>query len=270
MKKMNSQVWALVIFSLVFAVVYKFSLWYAASLGNVSSFVFSFEKDIPFIPWTIIPYLSSGAFFCIVFLQIRSREALRLFLKRVVAMTLLAGIFFIFLPLQYSYAKPEVKNPVFGALFWLLEGFDDRYNQSPSLHVAFAFAFWTVFRELKNKWRTVAAIWLVMVALSTLTTFQHHLIDIFTGSILAHFVFVLFPSQNRQVGFRNLHVANCYFLIGWATVFTAFLLAEFYAFYWIHLCWLGVAIFVLGYLYQTNRVGYLRLAQIKIRTSNNR
>lgn len=269
MGKMNDKVWALVIFSLVFSIVYKFSLWYAAGLGNVSSFVFSFEKDIPFIPWTIVPYLSSGAFFCLVFFQIRSRDALRLFLKRVVLMTLLAGLFFIFMPLQYSYAKPNIENPVFRALFWLLEGVDDRYNQSPSLHVAFAFAFWTVFRELKTKWRTAAAFWLILVALSTLTTFQHHLIDIFTGSLLAHFVFIIFPSQQNQYGFRNMHVANCYFLVAWATMFTAFLLAEFYGFYWLNLGWLSIALFIVGYLYQRNYVGSLRSDLVKVRVFRN-
>lgn len=262
--------WALVIFSLVFAAVYKFALWYAAGLGNVTSFVFSFEKHIPFLPWTVIPYLSSAAFFVVAFLLIKSKESLRIFLKRVLLMTILAGIFFVFMPLQFSYEKPSVENPILKAGFWLIEGMDDRYNQSPSLHVAFAFAFWTVFRELKSAWRTIAALWLSLVALSTLTTFQHHLIDVFTGSILAHFVFLIFPAQTKSFGIRNLHIANWYFLTGWLVLLTSFLLAEFYGFFWIHLSWLAVALFVFGYLYQTNRVGYRRLVDLKIRSSNNR
>lgn len=269
-RKMNEQMWALVIFSLVFAAVYKLALWYAAGLGHVSSFVFSFEKYIPFLPWTVIPYLSSAAFFVVAFLLIKSKESLRIFLKRVLLMTILAGIFFVFMPLQFSYEKPSVENPILKAGFWLIEDMDDRYNQSPSLHVAFAFAFWTVFRELKSAWRTIAAVWLSLVALSTLTTFQHHLIDIFTGSILAHFVFLIFPAQTKNSVVRNLHIANWNFLTAWLFLMAAFLLAEFYGFFWIHLSWLALAFFVLGYLYQTSRVGYLRQAGIKIRSSNSR
>lgn len=261
---MNSKVWALVIFSGVFALVYKFALWYAAGLSNVSSFVFSFEKDIPFIPWTIVPYLSSGVFFCIVFFLIRSELKLRIFLKRVLLMTILAGIGFVFMPLQYFYPKPDVANPVFNALFWLLDGVDDRYNQSPSLHVAFAFAFWTVFRELKSKWRPVAAVWLVLVALSTLTTFQHHLIDVFTGSMLAHGAFIIIPSQPKGYGVRNLHVANCYFLVAWATLLTAFLLAEFYFSYWLNLSWLAAALFLVGFFYQRNGDLYWKRALVPV------
>lgn len=179
-------------------------------------------------------------------------------------MTVLAGIGFVLMPLQYSYAKPEIENPVFNSLFWLLDGFDDRYNQSPSLHVAFAFAFWTVFRELKTKWRPIAAVWLAFVALSTLTTYQHHLIDIFTGSMLAHIAFIVFPSQPKGYGVRNLHVANCYFLFAWATLLTSFLLAEFYFSYWLNLSWLAAALFVVGYLYQRNGAMYVNRALVPI------
>ena len=269
MKKMDSKVWALVIFSGAFAVIYKFSLWYAAGLGNVSSFVFSFEKNIPFIPWTIIPYLSSGVFFCVIFFIIRSEERLRVFLKRVLLMTALAGIGFIAMPLQYSYPRPEVSNPIFNSLFWLLDGFDDPYNQSPSLHVAFAFAFWTVFRELKAKWKPIAAVWLILVALSTLTTYQHHLIDVFAGSMLAHFTFIVFPSQQRSFGFRNLHAANFCFFAGWSTVTASFLLAEFYGSEWLNFNIIALIMFAVGYFYQRDMIGYVRREAVRISVFKN-
>lgn len=262
--KMNANMWGMVIFSAVFALVYKFSLWYAAQLGEVPSFVFGFERDIPFLPWTIIPYLSSGVFFCVVFLLIKSPETLRVFLKRVLLMTVLAGIGFILMPLQFSQPKPEVSHTILGALFWLLDGVDDPYNQSPSLHVAFAFAFWTVFRELKSPWRHIAAVWLMMVALSTLTTYQHHLIDVFTGSILAHVVFLIIPSQPRTFAYRNLHIANFYFLAAWLVLLTSFLMAEYFGTGWFNGCWLSVALFITGFLCQKYRIGQLRREVIRI------
>lgn len=264
MGKMNDKVWALVIFSVVFAVVYQFCLWYASSLGNVSSFVFSFEKNIPFIPWTIIPYLSSGAFFCVVFFLIKSKDALSVFLKRVLLITVLAGIGFVLMPLQYSYAKPEIDNSVFHFLFWFLDGVDDPYNQSPSLHVAFAFAFWTVFRELQTKWKILSAVWLSFVALSTLTTYQHHLIDVFTGSILAHIVFILIPSQPKNDEVRNFNTANYYFLSAWITFLAAFLLGENYGPFWLNLIWLALAMFILGFITQKYQVRWLQREAVRI------
>lgn len=249
---MKRHVRLLLIFSLVFVIIYKFSLWYASGLSGVTSFVFTFDQYLPFLPWTIIPYLSSGVFFCGIFWLFTSRRELNVFFKRVILITVIAGLAFVFLPLQYSFPKPAVENPVFSFLFGLLDSVDDPYNQSPSLHVAFAFAFWTVFRGFALRWRMLAGFWLILVGISTLTTFQHHLIDIFTGSILAHFSFIVFPIQPRGQTFRNLHVANFYFLGAWLTVFFSLLLADYYAMYWLHLCWLALAMFVMGYLYQRN------------------
>ncbi len=255
---MTKTTWALVLFFSVFGLVYGSSLWYASALNDVPSFVFSFEKHIPFIPWTIIPYLSSGVFFCTVFLHLDSKDKLYIFLKRVLFMTLVAGIGFVFLPLKYSFAKPEIDNSVFNYLFRFLDMVDDPYNQSPSLHVAFAFAFWTVFRNINSKLRTVAAVWLLLLGISTLTTYQHHVIDILTGSILAHVAFIIFPSQPRKEEFRNMHVANYYFLGGWITILSSLLLMEFYNVYWLNLLWLALPMFFAGYQYQRNNIYYLK------------
>lgn len=263
--KMNSNMWALVIFSLVFALVYKFSLWYASQLGDVSSFVFDFEQNIPFLPWTIIPYLSSGFFFFIVFLLIESDEDLKIFLKRVLLMVFLAGLGFVLFPLQYSYPKPEVNNDFYASLFWFLDGVDDPYNQSPSLHVAFAFAFWTVFREMKSPWKNLAGFWLILVALSTLTTFQHHLIDVFTGSILAHLAFILIPSRQNNFGIKNQHIANYNYLFGWISLLISFLLAKYFGNVWYNLSWFSALLFVGGYLCQKFSMGYLRRDVIRIK-----
>lgn len=48
----------------IFSLIYNGSAYYASNLEVVPSFVISFERYIPFIPWMIIPYMSSGVFFC--------------------------------------------------------------------------------------------------------------------------------------------------------------------------------------------------------------
>ena len=54
---------ALVICWGVFYAVYTFAASYAASLKEVSSLCFPFEKAIPFVPFTIYFYSSSVVFF---------------------------------------------------------------------------------------------------------------------------------------------------------------------------------------------------------------
>lgn len=267
MRKLDDKVRFLIIFSVVFAIVYKFSLWYASSVTHTASFSFSFEKYIPFLPWTIIPYLSSGVFFCIVFFIIPTKEKLSIFFKRVILMTVLAGIAFVAFPMHYSFAKPTIENPLLNSLFWLLNGIDDPYNQSPSLHIAYAFAFWTVFRDLKGKWKILSGFWLVMVGLSTLTTFQHHLIDIFAGSILAHLVYIIVPAQPKSAMHRNFHVANYYILFGWLTFLGAILLAENYSPYWLNVGWLSLLSFVMAYLVQKYQLNFLQRAAVRTDSS---
>lgn len=261
---MTPEIWGLLIFSVVFGLVYNFSLWYAGGLTNVPSIVLQIERHIPFLPWTIVPYLSSGIFFCVVFFLLKSKNELYLFLKRVLMMTVLAGIGFIFFPLKNAFVKPEVANPVFDFLFSFLDGVDDPYNQSPSLHVAFAYAFWTVFQGVKTRWKPVIAIWLVLVALSTLTTFQHHLIDIFTGSILAHTVFLIFPAVQERTRSDNFHASNYYYLSAWVIVTVSFVLAEFYGHYWFNLLWLSAVFFAVGYYQRTTTVAYVRRELVRI------
>lgn len=264
MNRMNNRYLALVIFTVTFALVYNFSLWYASQLSDVSSVILSAEEHIPFLPWTIVPYLSSGAFFWITFSLLKNNHQLEVFLKRVLFMTVAAGLIFVAAPLKYAYPRPEIANPLYRGLFWLLEGVDDPYNQSPSLHVAFSFAFWTVFREVKSRWRPLIAVWLAMVALSTLTTYQHHLIDVFTGSILAHFTFLLFPSGPVQNSSRNLHTANFFYLGAWCTLGGAFVLADYLSPNWISLLVPSTLLFLLGLLFQLRLLGYIRRQTVRV------
>jgi membrane-associated phospholipid phosphatase len=80
-------------------------------------------------------------------------------------------------------------------------------------------------------------IWLIFLGISTLTTYQHHSIDIITGSILAHLSFVIFPYRKNDFLYRNFQVANIYFLSGWILILAALLLNEF---------WEALAVFIVA------------------------
>ena len=47
----------------VFGIAYTLSNAYAAAHAPVKSIAMAWERAIPFLPWMILPYLSSGIFF---------------------------------------------------------------------------------------------------------------------------------------------------------------------------------------------------------------
>ena len=254
----SRRVGALVLCALVFLGVYNFSAWYTGTLAHVPSFRFNFEKHIPFVPWTLIPYLTSSLFFCAVFFICKSAEELATLSKRLLLIIVVAGISYLLFPLKFSLPKPKVTHSGLRFLFGFLEEVDSPYNQSPSLHVAFAFLFWTVFRNSEKKWRAVWAVLLAALALSTLTTYQHHFVDIVTGAILALFSFILFPASKTNWQQRNIQVANWYFLIGWTVVLGSLLLAQHFSSLWLFLLWPALVMFLMGGNYALNRVHFLK------------
>ncbi len=246
-----------IICSILFSLVYNFNAWYTSTLDNVPSFVFSFEKYIPFIPWTIIPYLTSGFFFVTVFFFCKNNDQLITLFKRLLFIIIVAGIFYFLFPLKFSLLKPDTNNALLQLLFQFIKNVDSPYNQAPSLHIAFAFIFWTVFRNFKKR-RNLFAIWLGFLGLSTLTTYQHHLIDVLTGAILAHISFIIFPRNQNNFQSRNFHIANYYFLGGWIVIIISLLLNESYNSYYIILLWPSLILFLIGYHYQKNNVRFLK------------
>lgn len=255
---LKKKIWFTIIYSIVFGLVYNFNTWYASTLPYVPSFVFSFEKHIPFMPWTIIPYLTSGIFFSTVFLCCKNNEQLTTLMKRLLFVIIVAGIVYVLFPLKFSFLRTDSNNNLFQFLFQFIESVDSPYNQAPSLHVAFALVFWTIFRNFKGQKRNVFVILFVLLGLSTLTTYQHHLIDIFGGAILAQISFIIFPSERNSFQIRNFHIANYYFLGGWIILLLSFLLYEFYNHNFLILIWPSVVLFLIGYHYQKNKVRFLK------------
>lgn len=255
--KIQQKFYALILCSVVFTVVYNYAAWYISALPEVPSFVFDFEKYIPFISWTIIPYMTSGLFFCLVFFFCTIKEQLTVLTQRMLFVTITAGIFFVLFPLQFSLPKPDTENLILGYSFQFLKTFDSPFNQAPSLHITYALIFWTVFRTLKRG-RTILLLLLILLGISTLTTYQHHCIDIITGALLAHISFILFPYRKNDFLYRNFQVANFYFLSGWIFILSALLLNQFSGNFGLILLWPALISFSIGYHYQKNNIYFLK------------
>lgn len=255
--KIQQKFFALILCSLVFTIVYNYSAWHTSTVQEVPSFVFDFEKYIPFIPWTIIPYMTSGIFFCLVFFFCTSKEQLKTLTKRILFVTIIAGVSFLLFPLKFSLPKPDANSFILDYSFQFLKTFDSPFNQAPSLHIAYAFIFWSVFRTLK-KIRIFILCWLILLGLSTLTTYQHHCIDLIMGALLAHISFIIFPYQGKDFQYRNFQVANFYFLAGGGFILAALLWNQFSGSCGLILLWPAMISLSIGYHYQKNNTYFLK------------
>lgn len=171
---------------------------WAAGRAGVPSVVFGWETGIPFLAWTIAPYWSLNLFYALSPLLARRRHELdrhvaRLFLAQCVAVAC-----FVLWPLQQSFGQPAVQG--WPALFFdALRGFDKPYNQAPSLHIALVVILFDFYRRriASAAGRAALALWMGLIALSVLTTWQHHFIDIPTGALLGLLCVWALPLERR-------------------------------------------------------------------------
>jgi len=84
-------------------------------------------------------------------------------------------------------------------MFDALMSFDRPFNQAPSLHVALTAVLWVAYgRHFKGGMLWLIRSWFVVMALSTLTTYQHHFIDVPTGLWVELFATTLFPENSPK------------------------------------------------------------------------
>ncbi|HEY2013688.1 MAG TPA: phosphatase PAP2/dual specificity phosphatase family protein [Bryobacteraceae bacterium] len=164
-----------------FYLTYNFANRAASRRAYVPPLIFPWERRIPFVGWTILPYWSSNLLYALSLATCRNREELDRHARRLIAIQVFSVACFLAFPLRCTSRPPAVTGWA-GALFAALRSFDQPYNQAPSLHVGIAWILWTRFRaHTSGRIRMWLAAWFVLMSASTLTTWQHHFIDVPTG-----------------------------------------------------------------------------------------
>lgn len=174
---------------------YNFANWWASQQAQVGQIVFSWEHHIPFLPWTIVPYWVIDLLYGISLFICTTKTELDSHAKRLLTAQVIAVACFIIFPLTFSFDRPVIDG-FFGILFTTLASFDRPFNQAPSLHIALLVILWFVFiKHLPRYLLWAFHVLCVLIAISVLTTYQHHFIDVPTGALLGIFCVWLWPDD---------------------------------------------------------------------------
>lgn len=181
--------------ALFFFASYNYANYYASLQKGVPSWVYGWEHCIPLLPWTILPYWSIDFFYGVSLLLPTTWLALNRHALRLCSVQLISITCFLAYPLRFSFDRPAVSG-FFGDLFTILMGFDKPFNQAPSLHISLVVVLWVIYyAATKGVLRWFVNFWALLISISVLTTWQHHLVDVPTGAIVGLFCVWAWPLE---------------------------------------------------------------------------
>lgn len=258
--------WLLFLAPMFFLTYGQVNQW-TAGRSDIGHMFFAWEKSMPFLPWTIVPYWSIDLLYGLSLFICTSKQELMRHGLRLLTASLVACIGFLLFPLQFSFVRPETHG-LFGWLFQQLAQFDLPYNQAPSLHVMLAWLLGLRFYSHVTGWiRAACSAWFVLIALSVLTTYQHHVIDVISGLMVAIMVSYLLPIQGQWGWCRPtkhaLKLAIRYLLASLVCALLGWWLPYGYLCFWPALSLLIVAAAYAGFgtaVFQKNPTGSLSIS----------
>jgi protein-tyrosine phosphatase/membrane-associated phospholipid phosphatase len=250
--------WAAVL-GLFFFLVYGSANEIAAMTAPHPGFFWQWERDIPFVPEFILPYMSSDVVFIIAFMLAPTRQAIQKLALRLGLAIVISALFFIVVPLQFSFVRPEVAGWPSG-LFELLS-LDKPYNQFPSLHISLGFLAWLEIRlRVKGIVGWLVTIWFLSIGASTLLVYQHHAIDLVGGvAVIAVSFYLIPPTGQGRLGLnfvtpRHLHMALRYLVLASLMIVGAFNFGQVAA---IVLGWMGISLMGVSICYTLGLNGFM-------------
>jgi membrane-associated phospholipid phosphatase len=181
--------------SLLFVGVYGTTSRLASERTDVGTWYFGWEHYLPFVPWLIVPYMSIDLFYVIAPFLCTTLPELQALRRRMTLAILVAGAFFVVMPLRFALPRP-VTTDWTEPLFRFLHAFDRPYNMFPSLHITIRTILADTYgRHSRGVWKPLSYTWFSLIGLSTVLTYQHHVIDVAGGFVLALCCFYLFPER---------------------------------------------------------------------------
>ncbi len=209
----------------IFYLLYNLTTLYSVSLyklypSTIHNLATPFDSAIPFIPAMIVPYSWSLILFVVSFFLVRTSTQLSLLSYRLILATIFACLIFYFYPARFSFHRLTPNDwTQFGYQF--LQLVDKPFNQLPSLHVSYAIllgvSLWDIAGSRKSwvsgAYRLLLTGICTLIALSTVLTYQHHLLDMLGGAVLAILVLMLSNRIRNALVIKYLAVGSIGFLL---------------------------------------------------------
>lgn len=209
---------------LLFALLYSLTNHYSAALFDCCSerihyVATSLDSSLPFIAAMIVPYSWSMILFIASFFMVRTPSQLSSLSSRLILATLLATLIFYLYPARFSFERPLTTD-------WTTVGYavlgaaDKPFNQLPSLHVSYALllgvSLWEVVvgrQWLVLSYKGLLVLVCCLIIGSTVFTYQHHLLDIIAGMLLAAIVLFMVDRQRSVLVLKYFAIAISGFLL---------------------------------------------------------
>jgi membrane-associated phospholipid phosphatase len=142
------------------------------------------EVRIPFVPASVLGYLSTYLLLAAPPFVLRSRRELQALAATLLAVILAAGVCFLIVPAEPAF-PPLGESGVWDGLVRFAKWVARTHNYAPSLHVALSVVCVAVYaRHAGRVGRVLLWLWAAGIAASTLLLHQHYLVDVVTGLLL--------------------------------------------------------------------------------------
>lgn len=156
----------------------------AAHTHDTFGLYWSWERDIPLVPWMIWPYMTLFSLFLLPLFHMNAGEISALS-RQSTATLVIAGTVFLLVPTHPGFA-PTLVEGLYRPLFGLLAVVDTPHNLAPSLHVAFsALILLGCAARTSPHLAWSYRFWLLVMSISTVLVHQHHIFDVISGLALA-------------------------------------------------------------------------------------
>lgn len=155
-----------------------------------------FDQHIPFLPITVWIYISEYLLIGLAFIMCEDMVNTNKYLYSVLTLQVVSVFIFFVWPTTYPrdlYPLNQETTDFFTYhVFSHLRTTDAPSNCAPSLHVSTVYLSSFLFLDEKSNRFPWFFAWATCVALSTLSTKQHYVIDVFTGFLMAVTMYWMF------------------------------------------------------------------------------
>lgn len=192
-----------VLFTLIFYAIYGLTDHLTELHSYRVAVHFPWEPHNPMITWMSVVYVSISPLLMLAPWVIREVRRFQLMFKVMVVETVIAGVFFLVLPVQQVYPEPAPTGD-FAWVFNLADTLNLNHNELPSLHVAFAFTL-VYFYAADRTWLGKMLLWSWggLLAISTMLTHQHYLLSVAAGMLLSSLVIYLLVIKPHPNSLRD-------------------------------------------------------------------